>query len=191
MADLGIWVKEKRMSKGLSQKQLSEISGLSINIIQKIENGEGFPRSDALNRLAMALQVKPEDIHERRFEENRNVLTILNLSQAAFLIFPAFGILVPFFIWVLKRDKIRKVSTLGKAILNFQITWTLFLMISYFGLTIIAYRYGSHSSINFLSLTIAIVALLYVYNATMIIVNSIDLKNNNPVNFKPALRFIR
>lgn len=48
-------LKGLRDAKGLSQEQLGERAGLSHSLITKSENGKNRPRSDALDKLAEAL----------------------------------------------------------------------------------------------------------------------------------------
>lgn len=40
MEKLGLWLKEKRLERGLTQEKLSEKSGLSQSSISLLENGE-------------------------------------------------------------------------------------------------------------------------------------------------------
>ncbi len=49
------WLRDGRLSKGLTQKELSEKSHISIRSIQRIENGELIPRSHTLKTLAEIL----------------------------------------------------------------------------------------------------------------------------------------
>jgi len=58
---------------------------------------------------------------------------MLNLAQLSFIAFPLplLGIIVPLVVWVLKKDKVKNVNDNGKAILDFQITWALFLFSYY------------------------------------------------------------
>jgi len=50
-----IWLREGRLSKGLTQKELSERSNISVRSIQRIENGDIVPRSHTLKTLAEIL----------------------------------------------------------------------------------------------------------------------------------------
>lgn len=93
--DLSKRVKELRARRGLSQEQLAEKSGLSLRTIQRIENGETVPRGDTLRRLTVALQVSPDEIIDWQIFEDKNVLTMLSLSQLGFLVFPLLGIIIP------------------------------------------------------------------------------------------------
>ena len=50
-------LKHFRESKGLTQAQLAELSGISTRMIQKYEGGVSRPRYDATEKLAAALEV--------------------------------------------------------------------------------------------------------------------------------------
>ena len=54
-------VKEGRIAKGYTQKELSDLSHISIRSIQRIENGEILPRSYTLKTLAGILGKSFED----------------------------------------------------------------------------------------------------------------------------------
>uniref|UniRef100_UPI0030F528A3 helix-turn-helix domain-containing protein n=1 Tax=uncultured Wocania sp. TaxID=2834404 RepID=UPI0030F528A3 len=62
-------VKELRKRKGFSQEELTEISGLSLRTIQRIENGETEPRGDTFKRLANALNVTPDELIDWTLQE--------------------------------------------------------------------------------------------------------------------------
>lgn len=50
-------LKKIRQAKGLTQAQLSELSGISSRMIQKYEYGVSRPRYDAAEKLAQALEI--------------------------------------------------------------------------------------------------------------------------------------
>ena len=127
--DLAKRVKELRKRSGISQELLAENSGLSLRTVQRIENGETQPTGDSIKRLSSALNVTPNELIDWRIIEDNNVLLLLNLSQLGFIAFPLLGILIPLIIWTSKKDKIKDVDLVGKSILNFQISWTLFLFL--------------------------------------------------------------
>jgi transcriptional regulator with XRE-family HTH domain len=58
-------LKALREAKTLSQEQLSDLAGLSQSVIAKSENGKNRPRSDALDKLAEALDCTIDYLHER------------------------------------------------------------------------------------------------------------------------------
>ena len=72
-------IKAVRNRKGFSQDELSEASGLSLRTIQRIENGETVPHGDSLKRLAIALQVAPDEIIDWQIQEDDSLITMLNL----------------------------------------------------------------------------------------------------------------
>ncbi|MBN1050298.1 helix-turn-helix domain-containing protein [Clostridium botulinum] len=57
-------LKKIRNSKGLTQHQLANISGISQSYISEIENTLKIPTLDIVERLANALQVHPFDFQE-------------------------------------------------------------------------------------------------------------------------------
>ena len=74
-------VKSLRMSKGWSQEQLSEFSGLSLRTIQRIENGVTISM-DSLNVLAKALDV---DQKELVIKEDTQPSTPLEVIRKCFM----------------------------------------------------------------------------------------------------------
>ncbi len=57
MSDFSITLKEFRIARGLTQKQLAQSSGILETTIRKYELGSIKPRTDNLQRLASALSV--------------------------------------------------------------------------------------------------------------------------------------
>jgi transcriptional regulator with XRE-family HTH domain len=187
--DLSNRVKVLRSRKGLSQEQLAEISGLSLRTIQRIENDETLPRGDTLTRLAVALQVSPDELIDWQILEDKNVLLLLNLSQFSFLAFPLLGIILPLVIWVLKKDKVKNVNEVGKAILNFQISWTILLFSLYIFMIISMFM---HLEIRISPLQpIMTIGAFYIYNALAILINTLRCHWGYGVYYVPAVKFLR
>lgn len=182
-------VKDLRIKQGLSQEELADKTGLSLRTIQRIENGESVPRGDTLKRLAVALKVSPDDVIEWRVQEDRNILTVLNLSQLGFLAFPLLGTIIPLAIWVIKKDKIRNVDSIGKSILNFQITWTIILFIVFILPTLSMILRVSLIPFGFGSLLL-LYGGLYLYNILLIILNTIIVHRKGKVKYLPSIRFL-
>ncbi|MBI3218861.1 MAG: helix-turn-helix domain-containing protein [Bacteroidetes bacterium] len=63
------WLRDGRLSKGLTQKELSERSHISMRSIQRIENGELVPRSHTLKTLAKILELSFEDFMKSAREQ--------------------------------------------------------------------------------------------------------------------------
>ncbi|MUH34760.1 helix-turn-helix domain-containing protein [Zobellia amurskyensis] len=185
-------VKEMRNQQGMTQEVLSEKSGLSLRTVQRIENNETVPRGDSLKRLAIALNTSPDDMIDWKIQEDKGYLTLMSFSAIGFLLFPILGIILPLIFWILKRDKVKHVNELGKSILNFEITWTIL-----FFLYIISLVSGMWSGIihrvspmNIMFLYIP-VALLYLYNIVVILLNTIRISQSKKAKFIPALKMFK
>jgi transcriptional regulator with XRE-family HTH domain len=186
-------VKSLRTSKGMSQEELADVTGLSLRTIQRIENNETEPRGDSLKRLAQALNTTPDEIIEWRVEEDPNYLIMMAFGSFAFLLFPLLGIIIPLIFWVLKKDKMHSVDHLGKAIINFQLTWTLVM-----GLNIILFLTLIFS--GFLEVENAwyqpwyfIITLFLIYLIVLIVsfINVFRIYKNRTFNYQPALKILK
>ena len=58
-------LKALREAKELSQEQLGELAGLHHSVITKSEKGKNLPRSEALDKLATALDCTMDYLHGR------------------------------------------------------------------------------------------------------------------------------
>jgi transcriptional regulator with XRE-family HTH domain len=69
---IGEYIKEVRISKGVTQTELSEKSGIAVRTIQRIENSEVTPSIYSLNAIGAALDVKlnevPNAANDGKFE---------------------------------------------------------------------------------------------------------------------------
>jgi transcriptional regulator with XRE-family HTH domain len=187
-------IKELRTRKGLSQEELSEDSGLSLRTIQRIENGETEPRGDSLKKLANSLGASPDELIDWTIQENRGYLVFLNLSSLSFVLFPLLGFLIPFIMLSAKKDKIKDINMIGSSLVNYQITWNLIalpFLISFFYLLFnIVFLHNGFISMSEL-ITQLILILLYLYNLTMILINSVRIYNNKKVKYFPRIRFMK
>jgi transcriptional regulator with XRE-family HTH domain len=182
-------IKALRQRKGMSQDELADMSGLSLRTIQRIENGETEPLGDSLKRLASAFDVAPDEITDWQIKEDPGYLMLLNLSALSFIIFPLLGIIVPMAMWVMKKDKVKNVDYVGKAILNFQITWNVAVfLILLIVLMQIFFKEGVWISVWTLML---IPVGLYFYNALLIIINAVRSANDKKVNYIPAIKILK
>ncbi|MNJ97147.1 transcriptional repressor DicA [compost metagenome] len=188
-------IKELRTRKGFSQDELSVAAQLNLRTIQRIESGETEPRGDTLKRLAAALQVTPNELIDWTEEEDTTVLMFLNISALSFIVFPLLGVIVPFVLWVSKKDKIKNLNATGKKLLNFQITWCILfftLNVLYFitimsKLKIRAFLPGLGGIETF----ILLIPILYGLNVIIIVINVIRSYKNRTVIYLPAIPFLR
>ncbi len=190
-------IKNLRKRKGISQELLAENSGLSLRTIQRIENGETEPRGDTLTRLANALDVAPEELVDWELTEDKGFLMSLNLSALGFILFPLLGIVIPLIMWISKKGKLKQLDNLAKEVLNFQISWTIVLLLTY--IYFIASTYYRLNQTDYISLSILgnpvykLLAMggLYVYNFILTVVNTLKLNDGREVRYFPRIRFVR
>lgn len=191
-------IKELRTRKGLSQDELATASQLNLRTIQRIESAETEPRGDTLKRLATALNVIPDELIDWAEEEDTTMLMLLNLSALSFIAFPILGVIIPLVLWVSKKNKIKKINTTGKRLLNFQISWCIFIFsiyilfftakmlhISILPSSLSFFNMGSNATLFLL------IPILYVLNIILILVNAIRSYQNKIVFYQPAIPFLR
>lgn len=182
-------IKILRTQQGMTQELLAETSGLSLRTIQRIEHNETSPTGDTLKRLSNALNVSPDELIDWAIKEDPKYLTFLNLSALTFIFFPLLGILVPYMLWSAKKGKIKTIDILGKSLINFQLTWTLFL----FGIPLLAMLFNRIGFIDQFSIRniFITVGFLYTINFIMIIFNSLRISNEQSVFYAPQIRFLK
>ena len=80
---IGEHIKEIRISKGFTQVELSEKSGIAVRTIQRIENGEVTPSIYSLNAIGTALDVKLNEVliggNDGKFEFKIVISNFINL----------------------------------------------------------------------------------------------------------------
>ena len=62
--DIGKKIKELRVAKGLTQEQLAELAGVSLQHIGEIERGQGNPTLNSLVKLSDALDISLSELFE-------------------------------------------------------------------------------------------------------------------------------
>jgi uncharacterized Tic20 family protein len=119
-----------RKLKGITQETLSELCGLNVRTIQRIESGEVDPRLYTLKSIAEALEVSLEELLPAPTQHELNQIAILHITPAGFFIFPVIGnVLFPFIFWMLKREEVNGINKHGKDILNSQLTYSIVISI--------------------------------------------------------------
>lgn len=119
-----------RKLKGITQEALSELTGLNVRTIQRIEAGEVDPRLYTLKSIADGLGVNLEELLPEPSQHELNQLAILHITPAAFFLFPVIGnVLLPFIFWMLKREEVNGMNKHGKDILNSQLTYSIVMSI--------------------------------------------------------------
>ncbi len=195
-SELALRVKELRNRQGFSQEQLVDESGVSLRTIQRIENGESEPRGDTLKRLAQAFKTTPDELIDWAEQEDKGFLTFFNLSALSFFIFPLLGVILPLALWILKKDKIKGVDTVGRKLLNFEITLVVLYFLYWifrFFMLFFRMKWLEEVSIGLVGsplLILVIVGGLYVINGIYVLLNSFRLWKGLPVFYKPAIPFL-
>jgi uncharacterized Tic20 family protein len=191
-------IKYHRSNRGFSQEKLAEAADVSLRTIQRLESGDTEPRGDTVIRIAKALDIPPGDLLQYKKKEDRSFLKALHISAFSFLLFPLVGVLLPFILWITKKDQIDGVEHSGKQIINFQITWNLLLFTGLLG-HIVWYRY-SFSFATEISLSVvqsyyivlySIIGVLYSYNLFITSVNVFRAWNGLTGWFKPSIKLIK
>lgn len=123
---------------------------------------------------------------------------VLNLSALSFLLFPLLGIILPLVLWIAKKDHVKKADETGRALLNFQLTWSLFL----FACILIYAIWDQYVLFTMTNMSFTMnndllvpmyftVGLLYLYNAGIIITNAIWSRMGKHSWYYPRINFIR
>lgn len=62
-------IKEIRTEKGISIRQLAEMTDISKSYLSELENGHYMPSVYVLCKIAVALDVKPEGLYSYKIEK--------------------------------------------------------------------------------------------------------------------------
>jgi transcriptional regulator with XRE-family HTH domain len=167
-------IKSLRTKAGISQEELSALTGLSLRTIQRIENGETIARGDSLQRIAKALNVQVEaltieatsEMQNPALREDQKLLVFLMLSPLSYFIFPLLGIMLPAIIWFIYKDSVREVREVGSKVLQLQFLWlVIFSLVSVYIVTRKLFHQGFPAGVN----AIWIIVALYISNACIIL----------------------
>lgn len=167
------------------------MSGLSLRTIQRIENGETDPTGESLKRLSNALNVNPDELIDWTIKEDRSFLKALNLSALTFIFFPLLGIVLPFIMWISKKDKLKDVNKIAKDIINFEITWTIILFAGIIINSISLVAAKEMSLFIIFSSNLIFTIVMYILNFVFIIFNTLRIHNKKNVKYFPKIRFLR
>ncbi len=85
---MGRRIRDLRQRRGLTQRELAELSGLSESALRSYELGDRFPKERHLDRIARALRVRPEVF------EDHDITNVDQVIHALFNLEEQFG-LVP------------------------------------------------------------------------------------------------
>ncbi|WP_316739774.1 helix-turn-helix domain-containing protein [Pedobacter aquatilis] len=180
-------IKDLRNANGFSQQELANRAELSLRTIQHVESGETEPHGDTLIKISRASGLKPEDLLLKPLNKDKYFLPVLNLSALSFIFFPFLGFVVPLILWVLKKDN--SFDADSKKLLNFQITWSIILIIIY-GLLISQkmFRFWKLGGPESMMITLL---SMYLVNFALIVLNTFLSVYNKKLFYQPAIPFLR
>ena len=111
-------------------------------------------------------------------KDERNWGMICHLSALSGFLIPLFGaILGPFIVWVIKKEEFAFVDRQGKEAINFQLTMTIVIIISYVLM---------FALVGFLLLPAAI-----IYSLVMVVIASIKANDGEEYRYPYTIRFFK
>lgn len=128
-------LKEIRNQRSLTQEELSEVSGISIRTIQRIEKGLSKGSSHTIKTLAKTLDIQNTDLLpdestlQSSDKSGLGKVMLMNLSSLMLAFIPLGNIIFPSVIFFMNK-KNNLVNKLGRKILSFQILLTIFLFLT-------------------------------------------------------------
>jgi uncharacterized Tic20 family protein len=144
------------------------------------------------------LEISPEDLMDWRLPEDRGYLAAMNLSALTFLFFPLLGVLVPFIVWIYKKDKVLHAREIGTKLLNFEITWSILFFLAFFTLMgNVFYQISSSGQIDpqIILTKMGFGGILwigfYLIHVVLIVVNSLTGYREGRVVFYPGIPFLK
>ena len=162
MSELGERISDLRREQKLSQESLAEKAKVSLRTLQRIEKENTNPQGDTLHRLAAGLGVPLDELLNYALIEDFNYIRYMHFSVLIVGFLPLGNIILPTIFWLSKRNKIKYLSSYGRRLLNFQITWTILLFFPVFLIVLImrSLQLNLHIAVYYL---IIMLAINYIY----------------------------
>lgn len=182
-----------RKRKGLSQEQLSNLSGVALRTVQRIEAGQVSSHPQTLVLLAAALEIgiekltasdqpvkeKQQSDESMSVQSKKNWLLILHLTPIIGTVFPGGSLLVPFFCWLYKRHDDEAFDTHGRAILNFQVSIAILFAIALVMVFV------------FTPVGILLIFTSILYNVVVVLYNCWKISKNQPYKYPLAVKLFK
>ena len=120
---------------------------------------------------------QPQQIESQPTKDERTWAMLCHFSAFAGLIFPFGNFLAPLIIWLIKKDEMPFVEDQGKEILNFQISMTIYLLIS--------------GMLCFILIGIPILIGLVIFSFIITIIAAISANDGKSYRYPINLRLIK
>ncbi len=172
---IGKKIAELRKAKSLTQNELALASKLNIRSIQRLERGDVVARAYTLKAIAKALDV---DINEfidmdTPIQKDYSKFWIAALHVSS--IMPI--VLIGFLIWIFKRDEIPDFDKHAKAVLNFQISFCIYLFAA--------------SMLIFVVIGFLVLPIMGVFITAISIINAIKASMDQDFKYPFCIEFIK
>lgn len=183
--DIGLKIRELRISKGITQEKLAEETNLSTRTIQRIENGEVDPRANSLQVIAKALDVdynyfredELKDEKEERSDQDNLWLAGMHLSMTLHLFFPTY------LLWRMKKDSITGITKHFRDLMTVQLYFWLIIIIP--GLIIMVTGIGRGAPLASEMGNPWYLIIGFIMSLISAIDNAVKVANNKPYNYFP------
>ena len=152
----------------LTQKELSEQSGISVRTIQRIEAGDS-PKGYTLKTLAKTLGIAENELLDKNqtIYPNTQLLKYINLITLPFIILPPLNIVAPLVLMYYKKEW----TSIAKQIIDIQIIWLLASAILVLLSSFLKRVIGDDSSI-----TLIIICIVLAINLFIIFRNAFEIE---------------
>ena len=110
-------------------------------------------------------------------KEIKNYLMFMHLSQLTIFFIPLGNIIIPLLMWVMRKDEHPDIDRHGKDILNFEISITIYLLIS--------------AVLLLLVVGLLLLILIGLYQLVIIIVNTVKVAQGNDYHYNFTINFIK
>lgn len=186
MNNIGEKIKNVRKKKGLSQEELADSAKVNLRTIQRIESSESEPRGKTFHLICDALAINAEEILDYGKQENNSFLVYFHLSVLIGLVIPSGNIVIPFILWLTKKDKIIGLKSMGANLINFQIIWSLIVFLTPISGIFLSITHTNIGPGNFIIL-LFVMGTLYILNIILAIIFAIKVRNGKIKNYYPSL----
>jgi XRE family transcriptional regulator, regulator of sulfur utilization len=180
---IGEHISSQRKRKGITQETLSELSGISLRTIQRIESDKSTPRAFTLKILTDQLGLDMKEITEIQNESMtaiskytyNNCTQKMNLAGLAVILMPVLPLLIATAIWIRNKNSGANNFT-EKRIISFQLIW---IVLTFFVMAttkiINYYLTGVHVN-GHMSPLLPIYVLMVTFNLITIIYSALKLQ---------------
>ncbi|WP_084625579.1 serine hydrolase [Salinimicrobium xinjiangense] len=179
----------QRKLKGLTQKELSDRTNVTVRTIQRIEKGETDPHLQTVKLLAAALEMEVDEllVLEDPKEESIQKKWLLLIHATPFIGFvvPLANIFIPLFLWIHKREDSKIYDDHGRKVVNFQTT-----MVLAFIVALVMMIFSGNAFISAGPL-ITIVMVIIPYASLMMLINIFTAVDKQKSYYPLSIPFIR